>query len=373
MKTKIFAMVAIIMMVTATIGVGGAFAQEEGLRKEMRGKRLIHRYNVVYRHAEQTRIGMEAVISYVDELGNDSAKLTEIKDSFITKVEDLKTASDNNNFEDFQQALKDMRDLIKEFREESHNLLGENVGEARTRVAQAIQDNQEYLNSLVDEINNARGELELEAVDEALDAAEERTEKAEERGVDTNEVQTKIDEIKLKRADLKTKIDAAVASCGETALRACDTAEAQEYKDLRQEIKDDFKSLREIAKTTGRKNRVSKGVDAAKKVLEKAQYRVTKAEERDIDVTTINAKLTEVETTLNSAQDKIDSGDYEGATEDLKAARTAFLSAMKDLREQVKTEGQERKSERQERINERRKARSGAEGETTETPAEGGE
>lgn len=366
MKTKIFTMVAIIMMVTATIGVGGAFAQEEGLRKEIRGKRLIHRYNVVYRHAEQTRIGMAAVISYVDELGNDSAKLSEIKDSFVTKIEDLKTASDNNNFEDFQQALKDMRDLIKEFREESHNLLGEQVGAARTRVAQAIQDNKEYLDSLIDEINSARGELELEAVDEAVDTAEERTGKAEERGVDTNEVQTKIDEIKQKREELKTKIDAAVASCDETALTVCDTSEAQEYKELRQEIKDDFKSLKEIARNTGRKNRVSKGIESSQRILEKAQERVSKSEERGRDVTTINAKLDEVETSIKSTQNKLDAQDYEGAVEELKAARTAFVSAMKDLRGQVKTEGQGR-------ISERRKGPSAEKGQSTETPAEGGE
>ncbi len=333
MKTKIFAMAAILMVVMSTIGVAIAQTEEDSTRKELKGKRLLHRYNVVFRQAEQSRIGMEAVIAYVDELGNDSAGLVEIKDNFVAKVGELKTAAEGNDFTGFKGAMEDIRGLIKEFKDESHSILGTDVGEARTRVAEAIQDNREYLDSLVTEINKARGELEEEAIDEAAEAAEEKVKKAKGQGADVTELQAKLDEIKEKREDLKTKIDAAIESCGDVGLGVCDTPEAQEYKALRQEIKDDFKALRDIARATGMKNKISKGIAAANKVLERANARLATAEERGVDVTAVKAKLDEVERLLDSAQEKLDAGDYEGATAELKAARTAFVSSMKEMKE----------------------------------------
>ncbi len=342
MKSRMLALAAILMVVMGTIGV--AFAQEErgSTREEIKGKRLLHRYNVVFRQAEQSRIGMEAVIAYVDEIGNDSTTLAGIKDNFVAKVGELKTAAEGNDFEGFKDVTSDMRDLIKDFRDEAHNVLGTDVGEARTRVAQAIQGQRDYLNSLVDEIRTARGEVELEAVDEAIEDVEERTDKAVERGADATELKAKLAEIKEKREELKLKIDAAIASCGEAGLGKCDTPEAQEYKALKEEIKDDFKGLKEIAKATGLKKRISKGIEAAGNVLEKANERLERAEESGVDVTTAKAKLDEVQRLLDSAEEKLDAGDYEGAMDELKAARTAFVSAMKETRELRRTEKPER-------------------------------
>ncbi len=333
MKTKIFAMAAILMVVMSTIGVAIAQTEGDSTRKEIKGKRLLHRYNVVFRQAEQSRIGMEAVIAYVDELGNDSAGLVEIKDNFVATVGELKTVAEGNDFTGFKGAMEDIRGLIKEFKDESHSILGTDVGEARTRVAEAIQDNREYLDSLVKEINKARGELEEEAIDEAAEAAEEKVEKAKGQGADVTELQAKLDEIKEKREDLKTKIDAAIESCGDVGLGVCDTPEAQEYKTLKQEIKDDFKALKDIARATGMKNKITKGITAANKVLERANARLATAEERGVDVTAVKAKLDEVERLLDSAQEKLDAGDYEGATSELKAARTAFVSSMQEMKE----------------------------------------
>jgi len=333
MKTKIFAMAAILMVVMSTIGVAVAQSEDDSTRKEIKGKRLLHRYNVVFRQAEQSRIGMEAVIAYVDESGSDSTGLVGIKDNFVAKVADLKVAAEADDSDAFKTGTEDIRGLIKEFKDESRSALGTDVGEARTKVAKAIQDNREYLDSLVEDINKARGELEKEAIDEAVEEAEEKSEKAKDRGTDTAEVQAKLEEIKQMRADLKTKIEAAVASCGDTGLRACDTPEAQEYKALKEEIKDEFKNLKEIARATGRKNKITKGIEAATKVLGKADERLTKAEERGADVTAARAKLEEVERILDSALEKYEAGDYEGAIDDLTAARKAFATTFREIKD----------------------------------------
>ncbi len=347
MKSRILAMAAILMVLMATVGVAIAQApQGESAGGELKGKRLLHRYHVVFRQAEQLRIGMEAVIGYVNELGNDSTKLVEIKNNYVAKVGELKKAAEGNDFQGFQGALADLRRLSKEFRDESHRVLGNKVGEAQTRVAKAIQDNKAYLNSLVGEINKAREDLELEAIDKAVEAAKEKTDKAKEQGANVSEIQAKLDEIRQKRGELKAKMDAAIATCSGVELSKCNTTEAQAYKAVRQEIKEDFKELRDIARNTGLRNRIAKGITAAKRILENARDRLTAAEERGADVAVVKAKLDEVERLINSAQEKLGAKDYKGAVDELKAARTAFVSAMKEIRELRRTERQEKAMEK---------------------------
>ncbi len=345
MNTKMLAIAAILMVVTATIGTAFA-AQDQSLREELRGKRLLHHYNVVYLHTEQVRIGMEAVIDYAKEVKADHSELEVLKNNFNSDVNTLERAANDGDFDEFQTTMEGIRDIIQDFRSEAHSVLGENVPEARERVKEALEDNEDYLNSLWDDVNSARIELELEAFDETLDAIEERVDEAEDRGVDVSEVRAKIDEINDKRDDISVKGEAAVTSCTGIRLGLCETTEAQEYRDLREEIKEDFVELREIARDTIRKHAITTGIDASQTILERAREGVTKAEERGIDVTTVTAQLDEVEDLIDSAQAKLDEKDYEGALDELRAARTAFVDAMQEFRDTVRSDLESRRQAR---------------------------
>ncbi|MEE8167427.1 MAG: hypothetical protein V3T58_00975 [Candidatus Hydrothermarchaeales archaeon] len=335
MRSKIFAIVAAVMLITASFAV--VAAQETP--KELKGKRLLHRYHVAYHHAEQLRIGMEAVIDYMGDAN--AGKLEIIKGDFVAKEDELKTVAENNDFKGFKQVMADMRGLVKDFKTESHALLENKVGEAQTMVAKALQENREYLNSLVDNINSAREGVELEAVDEATETSEEKADKASAKGVDVSKIQAKLQEIKEKRETLKSKIEAAIESCSGTGIGKCDTPEAQEYKALRKEIKEDFKELREIARETGMKHRVANLLKASRRAFEAVQKRIAAAEEQGADVAVVKAKLDEVKSMIDSAEVKYEAGDYRGAIEDLKASKVAFVSAareVKSLRQTRKTE-----------------------------------
>ncbi len=340
---KLFAAIVVLMFVLA--GVSSAIAQEDS-GKEARAKKLMHRYHVAFRHAEQVRIGMEATIAYVNELGNDSTTLSNIKKDFVAKVADLKTAAENNDFKAFEDALADMRTLIKSFRTNAHEVLGNNVGEAQTRVAKALQDNREYLNSLVQNISRSKGDQEIAEIDRVVNETEEKADKAASQGVNVSVLKTKLAEIKEKRDELKEKHAAAVESCKGTGLGECNTTETEAYSALKAEIKQDFKELRDIARATGQAHRIANNIDAAKKVLDKAEALVSRMEEEGADAAVLKAKLDEVAKLVDSAEAKYKAGDYSGALEELKAAREAFKATAKEIRDAARGLREERRETR---------------------------
>lgn len=340
---KLFAAIVVLMFVLS--GVSVAVAQEDS-GKETRGKKLTHRYNVVFHEAEKIRIGMEATIAYVNELGNDSTTLSNIKTDFVAKVAELKSAAENNDFSGFQNALADIKTLIKSFRIAAHAILGNNVGEAQSRVAKALQDNREYLNSLVQNISRSQGEAEIEEIDQAVNETEKKAERAESQGVNVSALRSKLAEIKEKRTELKARHAAAVESCKGTGLGECNTTEAEAYRALKAEIKQDFRELRDIARSIGQAHRIANNIDAAKKVLNRTEALVSRMKEEGVDTAVLEAKLDEVRKLIESAEAKLKAGDFSGALEELKDAREAFKSTAKEIREASREVRRERREER---------------------------
>lgn len=329
MKMKCVSVAAILMIIFATFGFGVVTAQEEPIREKIKEKRLLHLYDVFFYQMEKHRIGMEAIIDYVDEKGDTNAgsdQLVVIKDSFVALEGELETAAEAGDAEKFKEILKDSRELTKDFRLESHEVLGTEgeIGEARTKVNEALEENNDYLQTLLGNIQQSRKESELEIVDEANDGAQEKIDNIKEKGVDVEELQAKLDEIKDKRDTLEGKLEAAITSCEGVGLGVCDTAEAQEYRDLKEEIKQGYKELREISRTTGRAHKISNAIQASHKVLERIEARISSAEEIGADVTAAKAKLDEVKDMVNSAEAKYNESDYEGALEELENAKEAL-------------------------------------------------
>jgi len=279
---------------------------------------------------------MDAVIDYAQEINASTDKLIELRDEFVAKEAELNQTATEGDFAGFKGVLAHVRGIVKEFRIESHTVLGDNIGEAKVRVANAWQENREYLRTLVDNISKSKKEADLEKVEEAIEDAEEKVEKLEERGDNVTPLKEKIEEIKEKKEALREKLEEAIESCEGVGLGACNTTEAEEYRALRDEIKQEFRELREIAKDTGRKVAIARVIEASEKIIEKTKERLEKLGERGVDVTVPLAKLEEVEGLLDAAEEKYEAGDYEGAMEDLKAVRKAFKSVRKEIRENIK-------------------------------------
>ncbi|MEE8402514.1 MAG: hypothetical protein V3R93_02040, partial [Candidatus Hydrothermarchaeaceae archaeon] len=295
-----------------------------------------------------------------------------IKDSFVALEGELEAAANASDDREFKRMLKDSRGLTKDFREESHRVLGAEgeIGAARTRVNEALDGDKDYLQTLLDNIRQSRKDSELEILDEANEGIQERIVHIKEKGRDVAELQAKLDEMKEERDALKEKLEAAIASCEGAGVGDCDTAEAQEYRALKDDIKDGYKELRTTSKKTGQTHRISNAIKASRKVLERLETRISQAEARGVDVTAAKAKFDRITEMLDSAEAKYNEGDYEGALAELKNAKEALkgsgikkaierksgaIEKVKERREGALDEAEERRKVALENAEERRK------------------
>ncbi len=317
--------------------------------------KLLHLYDVFFHQLERHRIGMEAVIAYVNENGDTNAgseQLVIIKDSFVSLEGELESAANSTDDRAFKKILKDARALTKDFREESHNVLvGEGeIGAARTQVNDALKENKEYLKSLLANIQNSREDAELEVIDEANDEIEEKIKNYKKEGGNTKELKEKLRELKDKREELEAELEKAIQSCGEVSVDECDTPEAQDYKAKKEEIKESYKELRKISRKVVRVQKVFKALRDSHRVLEKLEERITKAGEEGADVAALKAKLEEIKAMLDSTEAKYNESGYEGALDEFRNAKEAFKTTRKEYAER----GKERRKEAVEKAKERR-------------------
>lgn len=346
MTQKFLAIVCALMLLTATFGVAVA---QEPKGKALGHKKLVHRYHVVFHQMERLRIGMDAVIDYAEEIDANAGKLILLRDEFVSKAAELKTKAEEGDHKGFKGVLAHIKGIVKEFRLEAHSVLGNKVGVAQVRVANALRENREYLRTLIDNIAKSRKDADLEAMDDAVKDAEKKVEKLGEKGVNVTQLKEKLEEIREKREVLKEKLEAAIESCEGVGLRACNTTEAQEYRALKEEIRQEFRELRKISRVTGMSLRIAKALEASEKVVERAKKRLERAEERGMDVTVEQAMLEQVEEILSNAKEKFEAGDFEGAIKELTAAREAYES-VRELVKGKRIKGEEELERGKERV-----------------------
>lgn len=319
-----------------------------------RDKRLQHRCNVVFHQMERLRIGMDEVINYAEEIDANAGKLIILRDEFVSKAAELNETAAQGDLTRFKGVLAHIRGIVKEFRLEAHSVLGDKVGEAQVRVATALQENKEYLQTLIDNIAKSRKDADLKAMDDAIEDADDKVKKLEEKGVNITQLKEKLEEVEEKREALKEKLDAAIESCVGVGLGACNTTEAQEYRAIKEEIKQEFRELREISRVTGMSLRIAKALEASEKVVERAKKRLERAEERGMDVTVEKAKLGQVEEILSESKEKLEAGDFEGALKELTAAREAYES-IRELVKGKRIKGEEELERGKERVKDTKK------------------
>jgi hypothetical protein len=336
--------------------------------KAFKKMKLLHLYDVFFLQMEKHRIGMEAIIDYVGDSGDTNAgseNLVIIKDEFVLLLDDLETAADADDDAGFRDVLKDARGLVKDFREASHDALGGEgeIGAAREAVNAALDANADYIKTLRTNIQNSREEAELEIVDDINEEIEEQIENAQEEGVDTEEFEEKFEELKDKREELEEKLEAAIESCGDVSINECDTTEAEDYRALREEIKGEYKKIRETSRKVARAKKVRSTIKASNKLLENLEKRIAEAEAEGQDVTALKAKLEELKSMLDDVEAGYEEDGYEGAVEKFKNAkavykttRADFIEKAKERREAIKEKAEERREEIKEKAEEKREA-----------------
>lgn len=311
------------LMVAMLVTAGIVVAQEITINK------LQVRYKYDYAVIEKYRIGMEAVINYVEELGKDNSALIDYKDQFTALATDLEAAADNKDEASYNATIEEMKAVVSNFRQEARNQVGNNTEEARARIETALEENEDYLYGLVTEARELHKERNTQIFDYYDARAREVIDRLEAQGYDISEAEAKLSEIEGKRESFIDVMNATIQACSDKWVGECkETPEVENYFELRDEIIDDFKELRDIIL----KIVLDEVIPGAEDVLSRAEDVLSRAEAKGIDVTAERAKLDAIKSLVNDAKAKCEQGAYKEAVGLLRSARDSF----RELKEEVK-------------------------------------
>ncbi len=145
------------------------------------------------------------------------------------------------------------------------------------------------------------------------------------------------------RADVREHLDAAENSL-EEALAAINSdppnlrLAARSLSEANNEMKDAFKSLREVAAWKNAQ-RLERFVTNMEKRIETLQKRLEIFADRGIDVDDVNVKLTRIEALLESSDEKAKNGDMNGSIQELRNVQRSFKQVQQDIRNLIAQNG----------------------------------
>gem|GEM_PF-5181085 len=298
--------------------------------QEVTINRLEVHYKYDYAVIEKYRIGMEAVIDYVDELGKDSSQLVTYKDQFKALTSDLEGAADEDDEISYNSTISEMKDVVTSFSQEARAQVGNNAEEARARIESAWEENEDYLYSLVKEARELHRDRNTELFDYCTAKAEDVIEKLEAQEYDVDEVKEKLDEIEGKRKEFIDVMNDVIEACSDKWIGECkETPEAEAYSELRDELIEDFEELRDLIYEAVLGSVITKGEE----VLTNAEEALASAEEKGIDVTAEKAKLGDVRSLFEDAKAEYEQKNYEEVVDLLRSASDLFNELREEVRE----------------------------------------
>ncbi len=283
---------------------------------------MLYKYALI--PTEKHRVGMEALIGYVESIGKGSSTLVTLKDQFISLRDQLQSAAEKNDYSGGKTIISQMKDVVSNFRAETKTLVAGNETAAKAALNAALEQNSDYFDSLVTEARESKKDRNLEFFDLANARAQGRIDKAKTNGADVTALQAKLDEIKELRSDLIDAMSAGIESCKGEGLGKCNTTESQAYVALKEQIESKYKELVELAKSVGQSQKISNAITKAREIIANGEKTLNAAAARGTDVSAYRASLTEITGLVNSAETKYKSGDFSGAAEDLKQAQEKF-------------------------------------------------
>lgn len=276
-------------------------------------------------------IGMDAVIEFAGELGNDTTGLEELRDEFKTVIENIEGVLSSEEKDPLGRHVAEARKIANEFRKTSNELLEDKVGEARERVRKAIaEDKDGVLAEEADKIRAEEGTHGLRSFDAHVENAQRKIDRLVKVGFNVREAQEKLEEIKDNRPALVEATDAFINSCLGKPL-SCDNEEHDKLKELRKEIRGEFKELDDIIKKIRKGERIAHLAAKLERAIDRAENKLTKAEEKGLDITVYRAKLEEIKRILDNARGKAEAGDIKGAMVDIRSGHVALTNVLKEL------------------------------------------
>lgn len=290
---------------------------------------------VLYKYAlvptEKHRIGMEALIGYVESVGKDATGLVSLKNQFVSQRDQLKAAADANDYAKGKDLVRQMKDTVASFKTEAKTLVAGNETAAKAAVDAALAQNSDYLDSLVTEAREATRDRNLELFDLTSARAQGKLDKAKGKGADVSALQAKLDEIKELRSSFIDAANGWVEACKGEGIGKCHTTEKVDAISMRETIARKYQELAALAKTVGQSQRVAAAIENGRKILSNGEKLLDTAAKRGIDVSAERTELASIKALVDSAESKSNSGDLAGAIADLKQAQEKFKSLKEDV------------------------------------------
>jgi len=209
--------------------------------------RLETSHAYMYKHTEMKRIGMEAVIAELDDLGLDTTELSSILSEAVTLRDSLESAVPANNWTTYAATVDQLKALYSQFKERSHDLIstidcGNDIDciiepQIRLRIREAEQGNATYLQSLNSTASQLRINHLTAVYDKWVSTAQNLIDRAEERGMNVSALQVGLDTIVSARSGFVANITDAVASNGFFTIGAVVSETRQQFNEVRREFR----------------------------------------------------------------------------------------------------------------------------------------
>ncbi|MBU4300839.1 hypothetical protein L6303_07030 [archaeon] len=311
---------------TTTSGTSATTAVRDELKTTQAW--MLYKYALV--PMERHRIGMEALIGYVEGINGSTAKLVELKNQFVAQQDSLKAAAEKSDYTGGRAIVEQMKKTVADFRTNVRAQIGTNTEAAKAALNNALEANEEYLDSLVTEAREAKKNRNLEAFDFTNAKIQARLDKEKSNGADVSALQAKLDEIKDTRSALIDAMNTGIESCKGEGIGKCTKTEAQNHIKLRAELETDYMQLRELAKQIGQSQKIGNAITQAYNIIANAEKTIAAAERNGLDVSVQKARLAEIKGIVNGANAKYLAREYTGAANDLKSAQSAFETLKKN-------------------------------------------
>lgn len=300
--------------------VNAVYAEECATIDSLLQEQLDVKYDFAFYRIENHRIGMESLITYLDDSGKDVSTLGSIKKEFVSKGAELEK---KETLAEFDSAVNGLKTSVLEFRDEAKDKI-KNLDEAEDVVSNALEEKQEYLQALLDSAYEHEVQHQFNRFDASVCRLQNFIDVFKKIGHDMSDAQLKLDNYNSYRSDIEDSLNDASDSCKDVALLRCETSEREDFADLRQEVKDEFIKTRTFV-----------GIKIAQTSVDKTKQLIDRFEKIGIDTSDIASDNDALQDRVDSATNYYLDTDYNSASNQLSGFAGDVRGIRQDLRKAV--------------------------------------
>ena len=310
----------ILAMVLAAFIMPMALAAENASISDMQTEMRIAHLELM---TSVKQIEMGAAVSYINEIGGNSSKLSELLDKFSNqsaKISNMSSASD------IDSAVKDLKSTVSSFKTEARKQIDANNGkilDLASRIENATSQKSAEIKDAEDNYYTLNKANSLAILDKRVDSAQKSLDKLNQSGLDVSDMQEKLDDV----SSLRTELKSALEKRNDSLLESVDNQILNLSKELQNLTSSGQAEAAEKTKldfwmNTG--DRISKSVKTA----------ISELKDEDINVTALEDANDRIKDNLDDTEkalEKDDAKKAKTALKDLKANLENVSASYKEI------------------------------------------